>query len=424
LDREANPLHDATAFVRLSSRRNIAAIIGLGVSQLIGWGTTFSPLTILATPIGQDLDLSREAVFTGITIMLVVSAVLAPRIGRLVDRTGARPLMVAGSLAGAIGMLMMSQVSGFFGYVVAWAVVGCAVPFMLTNTALPGLVQVVGSDARRAITALTLITGLTSTVFMPLTAWLLDTVGWRGAFIAFAAGHLVICLPMHTVVLRRGPPEAGIATTVGGTLRDGLMPHHRRAIAFLLIALWSCSEGLITWGLYVQVIDVFKALGLSGAAAVGIWALIGPAQASARFGELLFGRGYSIAATGLMSALLSAASFVIILSFAVSPASAMAFTICIGLGHGLFAVARNTLPLVLFGAREYGTYMGWLTAPQNLVNAVAPIVIATVISRVDALSALWVACAAAVSGLLAVSVLSWLCWASSAPTKATSGARY
>jgi hypothetical protein len=125
-----------------------------------------------------------------------------------------------------------------------------------------------------------------------------------------------------------------------------------------------------------------------------------------------------------MSALLSAASFVIILSFAVSPASAMAFTICIGLGHGLFAVARNTLPLVLFGAREYGTYMGWLTAPQNLVNAVAPIVIATVISRVDALSALWVACAAAVSGLLAVSVLSWLCWASSAPTKATSGARY
>jgi predicted MFS family arabinose efflux permease len=423
LDREVNPLDDATA-VLPSNRRSVAAIIGLGVSQLIGWGTTFSPLTILATPIGHDLDLSREAVFTGITIMLVVSAALAPRIGRLVDRIGARPLMVAGSLAAATGMLMMSQVSDFLGYVVAWTVVGCATPFMLTNTALPGLVHVVGPDARRAITALTLITGLTSTVFMPLTAWLLDSVSWRGAFIAFAASHLVICLPIHIVVLQRGRPQPGIATTIGATLRDGLLPPHRRAIAFLLIALWSCSEGLVNWGLYVQVIDVFKALGLSSAAAVGIWALVGPAQASARLGELVLGGRHSIAATGLTSALLSAASFVIILSFAVSPASAMAFTILIGLGHGLFAVARNTLPLVLFGAREYGAYTGWLTAPQNFVNALAPIMIATVISHFDAVGALWVACAAAVCGLLAASVLTWLCWGPTTATRATSGAFY
>ena len=54
----------------------LTAVAGLGVTQIIGWGTTFSSLTIFGTTIGVDLKLSREVVFGGITMMLLVSALI------------------------------------------------------------------------------------------------------------------------------------------------------------------------------------------------------------------------------------------------------------------------------------------------------------------------------------------------------------
>ena len=82
----------------------LTAIGGLGITQIIGWGTTFSSLTMFGSTISVDLRLSREVVFGGITMMLLVSALLAPRVGRMVDAKGARPIMIAGSaMAGLDG---------------------------------------------------------------------------------------------------------------------------------------------------------------------------------------------------------------------------------------------------------------------------------------------------------------------------------
>ena len=90
---------------------------------------------------------------------------------------------------------------------------------------------------------------------------------------------------------------------------DGLLPPDKRPMAFVMLTIWSCTEGLIVWGLYIQVVDVFKSMGLSAAAAVGIWAMVGPSQALARFGELMLAGRHSILSTALMSGGFSCASF-------------------------------------------------------------------------------------------------------------------
>lgn len=339
-------------------RRIITAIGGLGVTQIIGWGTTFSSLTIFGTTMGVELGLSREAVFGGITVMLLTSALVAPRMGRLVDTKGARPVMMTGSVIVALAMIALAFSQEIVTYLLAWVLVGISIPMMLANAALAGLVQIVGSNARRAITGLMLLNGLTGTIFLPLNALLIQNIGWRNAYLVFAALHLFICLPLHAIILRRRAPEFGAASRVGDRSIDGMLPPDRRRAAFVMIAIWSCSEGLITWGLYMQIIDVFKGMGLSAAAAIGVWAMVGPSQACARFGELVFGGRYSILMTAGLSAILTTSSFLFILPFSASITTAAAFSICIGLGHGFFAIARNTLPLMLFGAREYGTYMG------------------------------------------------------------------
>ena len=397
-----------TAPLQQSRRPAALAIFGLGTTQIIGWGTSFSPITIYGTLIGDELGMSRETVFSGITVMLLFSALIAPRIGRIVDHRGARPVMVIGSLIAAASMLAMWAAHGHVSYFFAWILIGIAMPMMLSNTALPGLVQVVGPDARRAITALMLINGLTSTIFLPLCHWLVGATGWRNSYLIFAALHIFVCVPIHALVLR---PVGGTAAVRSQDTRrtDGLLPPHRRKAAFVMLAVWACTEGLITWGLYMQVIDVFKAMGLSGAAAVALWALVGPAQASARFADLVFGGRYSIFAVALASASLSSLSFLFVLPFGFSLTATALFCVFLGVGHGLFAVARNTLPLILFGAKEYGSYMGLLMVPQNIVNAASPIIVAAAISRIHPVSALWIAGIGAVTGLGAVLGLRRIC---------------
>ncbi len=381
----------------------LRAITGLGTTQVIGWGTSFSPLAIFGNTIGQDLGLARELVFAGIAVMLLVSALIAPYTGRLVDRLGARPVMIAGSFVAALAMVLSSVAFDLATWFAAWVVVGIATPMMLANAAMPGLVQVVGPNARRAITGLTLISGLTSTIFLPFNQLLLDTVGWRNAYLIFAALHVGVCAPLHALVLGRRAVSAQMPAD-GRPSRslEGLLPPAARRRAFILLAIWSCTEGLITWGLYMQVIDVLKAVGLSGGAAIWVWALVGPSQALARFGELMSGGRHSILITCLGSAVLTSASFLFILPFGVNLTLASLFSVCLGVGHGLFAVARNTLPLTLFGAKEFGSYMGQLMVPQNIVNAIAPILFAAIISRMSPVAALWLSGAAALLGLICV----------------------
>jgi hypothetical protein len=399
----------ATDTATPSRQRLLTVIAGLGVTQIIGWGTTFSSLTIFGTTIGVDLGMSREAVFGGITMMLLTSALIAPRMGRLVDTKGARPIMMTGSVVASLAMVALASAQGIATYLLAWVLIGISIPMMLANAALAGLVQIVGSNARRAITGLMLLNGLTGTVFLPLNALLVGTVGWRNAYLVFAAMHLLICLPVHAIILRRRAPEFDVTVRGGDRSMDGMLPPDKRFAAFVMLTIWSCTEGLITWGLYMQIIDVFKGLGLSAAAAIGLWALVGPSQACARFGELVFGGRYSILMTAGLSAILTTISFLFILPFSPTVMTAGAFSICIGLGHGFFAIARNTLPLMLFGAREYGTYMGRLLLPQNIANAAAPIVFATAVARFEPSTALWLASFATLTGLVAVTLLIRTC---------------
>ncbi len=389
------------------------AIAGLGVTQVIGWGTTFSSLPIFGSAIAQDLAIAREWAFGGITVTLLVGALVAPMIGRRIDRMGARRVMVVGSIVAALALAVMSQATNLSIYLAGWVVLGLATPMMLMNAAMPGLVQVVGPNARQAITSLMLLSGLTSTIFLPINAWLFAEIGWQQAYLVFAAIHLFLCAPLHWLTLKPPPPESQQAAAKSGTRRafppEGvLLPeHHKRA--FVLLAVWMCTEGLITWGLNLQIIDVLKASGLTVAQAIGVWAFVGPCQSLARFAELMSGGRHSILTSMLGAAVFTSLSFLALLPFGISVTTAVCFCIAMGIGHGLYAIARNTLPLALFGAKEYATWVGLLTVPQNIVNALAPVVFAAAISRASPSSALWIGAFAAWTGLVSVYFLVTYC---------------
>jgi len=66
------------------------------------------------------------------------------------------------------------------------------------------LIRAYPDDFRQRITFVTLLGGLASTVFWPLTTLLLIHTGWRGAFVGLAGLQLLVRLPCHLRDLPRG----------------------------------------------------------------------------------------------------------------------------------------------------------------------------------------------------------------------------
>lgn len=391
-------------------RDSVAALLpivgGLSLTQVIGWGTSFSMIAVLGTPIGVSLGLPREAIFAGITVMLLVSAALSPICGRLIDRDGPRRLMPLGSLIAAVALAMMAASGGVVTFWLSWALFGISLPMALTNAAVPAIVQSAGRHARRAVTALTIFGGLTSLLFLPLTAWLEARYGWRATILAYAGLQALIALPIHLAVLPRTPPLREKTAPSADAPWDGILPAAGRDKAFALIVTWSCLEGLIVWGFNMQAIDILQGLGLSSQAAIAVWMLAAPSQASARVGEFLMAGRHPIMATALLSAALAPIGFTLLVIAGTSVFAASLMAICYGAGHGLFAVARNLLPLRLFGLKEFGTVMGRLMVPQNIANGLAPILLAGLLSRVSAGAALAFTLVCALASFGAVYALS------------------
>ena len=150
----------------------VLAVFGIGLTQIIGWGTSFSAIAVLGTKIGQDLGLARELIFGGVTAMLIVGAFFSPYCAVLVEKHGPRVMMAFGSVMAGTALALIAISNGVILYWIGWGLFGAAVPLALSNTAIPAMVHISGPYARRAVTGLTIIAGITSAFFLPIGAWL------------------------------------------------------------------------------------------------------------------------------------------------------------------------------------------------------------------------------------------------------------
>ena len=96
-------------------------------------------------------------------------------------------------------------------YLAAWLVLGLAMGAGLYDAAFATLGRLYGQGARQAITTLTLFGGFASTACWPLSAFLVSSLGWRGACLVYAALHLAVALPLYLVTLPRVAGRPGPA---------------------------------------------------------------------------------------------------------------------------------------------------------------------------------------------------------------------
>lgn len=382
------------------------AIAGLGFTQIVGWGTTFLMPAVLGRPMGNDLGIPSEVVFSGITVMFAVGAIFSPRIGRVIDRTGARLIMAAGSVVYALSLAALAFSQGTVTYLLCWAGLGVASTLALSTPSSIALAQVAGPGARRAIGMLAIIGGFASTAFWPLSGALDLAAGWRGTLLIYAAVHLFACTPVHLLVLPSRPPthHAAVATTPAPT---GVPPEAQSRV-YLLLMLTLASGAFVFTGVMVHMIEILRGLGHAPASAVFLASLIGPTQISIRVFELVFGHRYSIMNSAVVGSAMLTAGLALALIDGGNFVIALACIVSFGFANGLKAVQRATLPLALFGRAQFGAYMGRLALPQGIISASAPPILAAVMTSYGALGALWLTFAAASLSLGAMILLARL----------------
>lgn len=361
-----------------------AAICALGVGQITAWGTTYYCLGVLAGPISADTGWSRSLVFFGFTIALLSMGVVSVWAGRLIDRYGARTVMVLGTLLVALGLFALSMVRSEAAYHAIWAFLGAGMRLVLYDAAFAALVQVAPSRGRMAISYLTLFGAFASSVFWVIGHYLNELLGWRQTLAAFAAIHLVVCLPLNWFGLAWRETENRSTTPAekARAARDGApLAGRARSMALALFALVMSLNGFVFGVMSVHLVPLLEATGLTVAAAVWIASLKGFAQFSGRVVEIFFGSNLRAITVGRIAIGVLPLSFVVLLMARGNLHAILAFTLVMGAAQGVITIVRGAVPLALFGPNGYGAVLGLIATPVVVVNATAPTIFAMIVER-------------------------------------------
>lgn len=365
-------------------------ICGLGLTQIIGWGTTYYMLGALSQDIAQSTGWSGTLIFGAFSAALLLSGLISRRGGRLIDRIGGRRVMIAGSLCAAAGLALMGLFPHPVTYVAGWLVLGLAMRFATYDAAFASLTQIVGQGARRAISYLTLFGGLASTVFWPVSHYLALSIGWSHTLLAYAALNLFVCLPIHWAVLH-GARGDRAADRVAEPTATPPLAGRGRLVAITLFASALALNGLVFSSISAHAVPLFQGLGFRGDEAVFMAALIGPSQVASRMGEIVMGRHLTAMHLGLIAFGLLPVAVGLFALLGFSWPAAIVFAVLYGASNGLVTIAKGAVPLMLFGTKGYGEVLGVISAPNLILNAAAPLLFALLLGVVTPQAALLIA---------------------------------
>src|SRR5690606_16118068 len=329
------------------------AIVALGITQIVAWGTTLYALGVLASLIAEDTGWSRSLVFSGLTVGLLASSFVSTAVGKAIDTQGGRLVMSVGSILCAISLLIVAAAGNPIVYLVGWAVMGLGMRMSLYDAAFAALVQVAPHRGRRAIPYLTLFGGFASTFLWPIGHVLTAELGWRRPFVLYAGSDIFLCLPLPWWGLaRREAPSAASAkgeAHLSSAVADPPLEGRARTLAILLFAVVTSASAFVFGAMAVHLPAVLEANGLSAAAAVALASLKGVAQVAGRVAEILFGRRLHAIDLGRISVGGMPLAFIVLMAGSGSYSAALMFIIFFGIANGLVTIVRGAVPLALFG---------------------------------------------------------------------------
>ena len=344
----------------------------LALAQMTSWGTLYYSFSLFAGPMHSDLGWSQPAMNTALTLGLLMTGVMAYPIGTLLDRNGGRWLMTLGSLGAGVLLMLWAEIRSLPQFFALWLALGVCMACCLMEPLMAVLNQVFGKEARRGIIAATMFTGLSGTLFVPLTGHLINVFDWRTTMLMLGALNLLYCAPVHWwFVPPRGvdhKPHHPIMLKRGRVI----MRRRLRNPVFWGLALWYTSYSLTASSLIFQFVPLLRAQKVSDAVIFTAFALIGPTQVVARMVIVTVARHASVARLGAFTSVLSPIAVLILILAPHQAGWLYLFAICFATGHGITTILRGIAPVEWLGRDHFARTMGAIALPMSVAMALAP----------------------------------------------------
>lgn len=343
----------------------------LSLGQLVTWGSVFYTFALLAHPIELELGLSRAESSFAFSLALLGEGLLAFFVGRWIDAGYERRVMTLGAGWVGVGLLAHSQVHSLFAFYAVWAWLGLGLSATLYTPAFAVVTRRFPSEFRRGIIMMTFLGGLASTVFIPLSSWLIDTWGWRQALVVLGLLQLGVCVPLHAWLLRgaRRTPRSTRAHPESAPVSVRVF---LKQSPFWLLSLFMILMMMVTSALPVHLVNLLRESGLPPAWVLAIPASIGVIQVVGRWLLFMFERHLDVHAANRWIPVLIPLGLCALVFGGVTALPALLFVLLFGLGNGLNTIVKGTAFAQYVSRDHVGQLNGLLGVPIALARAAAP----------------------------------------------------
>lgn len=351
-------------------------VIGLSIGQVVSWGALYYAFSVISGAMEADLHWSRTAINGALSLALLVAGLFAVPVGQWIDRHGGFWPLTLGAAGGGVALVLWSRIDTLPEFYLLFAVIGILLASALYEPAFAVLTAKV-QDYKRAITIMTFFGGLASTVFIPLTSFLVQQHGWRTALLVLALVQLAIPAALNFLVLRGQDAPPAAKTGIEELEQPSPLHTALRKPAFWGLFLASMSYGLVASGLAFHMIPMFSERGVPMADIVLTLTLIGPCQVLGRALLFFFGNKASVRPVGRITfALAPLALLLIALSTSAGLAAMLPFAVIYGMGLGMSTIVRGAGIAELLGTKGYGAISGALAIAAKFAMAASPVLFA------------------------------------------------
>lgn len=369
----------ATKFFRQPGRPVVAALfVCLGLL----YGIWYSYSVFLVALI-DEFGWSRSVTAGAMSVFILVHGFFGPVAGRLVERFGARRLMIAGALLMTLGLAMTSQVSSWwqlylgFGVISAIGLGGCGW--------VPTVVLIGKWFPHRIGSALGIVTagiGVGILGLVPLVNLLIESYGWRAAFLVLALLVLAIVTPLAVYVLRDpqipssgdragGGTSAEVANAADVANSGWTLSSAIRSRGFRFVALAFFTGGTISQMLLMHQFAFMVDQQVDKVLASTIGGLIGFVSVPAKmmWGALSDRLGRERTYTlGLTCVFLSVVSLALV-SWIPGLWMPLVFAVLVGLGYSVHAPLIPAVARDMFAGPRFPTIFGAISVFSSLGGA-------------------------------------------------------
>jgi MFS family permease len=364
----------------------------LAVTAAISYGALFYSFAVMVAPMRADLGASTAELSGALTASLAITGLAAVPAGRWLDRHGARGLMTSGSVVAGLSVAAWSRAQNLPQLYLAFAGMGLAGAAVMYEPAFAVINTWFDRDRHAALLSLTVIAGFSSTIFLPLSQALVDSLGWRDAVLVLGALAGACAVP-HYLVLGRAPADLGlhadgvpsdetaptlvtVTAAIDGPI-DTRAAWQDTAVRLLTTAVF--LETVAVTVVAVHLVSYLRDDGFSPGIAATAAGMLGAVQVAGRITLARVARRWGIARTA--AAMVAGQSLGVAGLFALPhPLNAVAFVGLFGAGFGVMSIARPALLGAYVARPIFASVSGVQTLVVNAGRVVAPVSAAAFIS--------------------------------------------